>query len=351
MQSTPTKALVLALIEKHIEIYGSLDKYRGVVSLHSLARLAVVEREKPNELEKLRSYFMPYIPGEARFDCNFPNYYCGGLGTSYMLWQGLLPEAESIVRKYAEEIRIDAPRDPEGILCHPKFPEKHQIWIDAAFAATPFQLFAGLAFENEEYIEDAFQHTAKMVRILRDPDNGLLHQGRNFNANRPGSISEDHWSRGNGWGIYALNELACYLPDDHPRKDEAVQLYLDLLKACLAVRSPEGLWYQEMTEPLSYIETSGSALILYAIGCGLECCLLNDGWREIFDQGMSALLVYISEQYDVFHTCDSCLCPGDGTILEYMARPAVVNDSHAFGPMALAFGQAYKLGIETISRP
>lgn len=350
MQKTPTRELLLSLVKKQIDIYGSLDKYRGVVTLHSIARLAVTDRDKPNELETLCTYFQPYVRGERRFDCNFPNYYCGGLGTAYLFWQGLLPEAEAAVRQYAEQIRNEAPRDPNGILCHPKHPEKHQIWIDAAFAVSPFQLFAGLAFNEEAYLEDAFQHTAKMIQILRNPSNGLLHQGRNFNPRHPHSISEDHWSRGNGWGVYALNELACYLPDDHRHKAEAIHLYRSLLDASLPYCNKEGLWHQEMTAPQSYVETSGSALFLYAIGCGLEHGLLDSAWRTRFERGLSGLLTYVSDQYDVFHTCDSCLCPGEGTIVEYMARPPIVNDSHAFGPLALAAGQAYRLGIATIYR-
>ena len=350
MKSARTQELALDLVRKHIELYGSLDKYRGVVSLHALARLAAVTEDKAL-LEQLRAEFMPYVRGERHFDCNFPNYYCGGLGTAYLFWKGRLPEAEACVRRYAEQIRTEAPRDAAGILCHPACPGEERIWIDSAFAVTPFQLFAGLAFGEEAYVEDAFQHTAKMVAVLRDPANGLLHQAKNFSGELPGRITEDHWSRGNGWGIYGLTELACHLPANHPRRDEAVTLYRDLLEACAKVRNGQGLWHQEMTEPRSYVETSGSALILYAIGAGLEAGVLEAvRWRPVFEQGLAALLVYVSEEHDVFHTCDSCLSPGRGTILDYMARPPVLNDSHAFGPVALAMGQAYLLGIASVTR-
>jgi unsaturated rhamnogalacturonyl hydrolase len=351
MTNTRTLDLVLALDRKYLSIYQHYDRYRGVVLLHSLARLAVADRDDEALVSYVRNAFMPYARDEREFPGNFPNYRCGGLGASYLLWQGLLPEAEAAVRKYAREIMDEAPRDPDGILCHPKAPAKKQIWIDAAYAVSAFLLFAGLACDEKAWVEDAFQHTAKMVRILRNPDNGLLHQGRGFNPAQPDGISADHWSRGNGWGIYALNELACYLPESHPRRDEARALYTDLLEACAAHQDDEGLWHQEIPLASSYVETSGSALLLYAIGCGLQNDLLAaDPWRARFERGLRGLLAYISDQYDLFHTCDSCLCPGEGTVADYLARPPILNDSHAFGPFALAFGQAHVLGISSLCR-
>lgn len=349
MQTALTLDVTLGLVRKHIDVYGSLDKYRGVVSLHALARLAAAT-DDAGLRHLVRGHFMPYVSGEREFECNFPNYKCGGLGASYLLWKDCLPEAEGAVRRYAEEIRTEAPRDPQGILCHPRWPDEHRIWIDASFAVTPFQLFAGLAFEEAEYVEDAFQHTARMVAIFKNPANGLLHQAKNFTGPLPGPMTDDHWSRGNGWGIYALTELACHLPAGHAHKEESIRLYRELLEACLAVRGKEGLWYQEMTRPDSYVETSGSALILYAIGAGLEAGVLDDSWRETFERGLRELMAYVSDDFDVFHTCDSCLSPGDGTVLDYMARPPVLNDSHAFGPVALAMGQAHLLGMTTVHR-
>lgn len=294
---------------------------------------------------------MPYVLDQRHFACNFPNYQCGGNGAAYLLWRGHLPEVEPLVRKYAEQILHEAPRDPDGILCQPNSPELHRVFIDVAFAVTPFLLFAGLALENEQYLEEAVQQTLKMVRLLRNPENGLLHQSRNFTGQLPGRISEDAWSRGNGWGAYALTELACQLPDQHPHKAEVVAMYRKHLEACAAVQQPEGLWRQEMTEKDAYIETSGSALMLYAIGAGLAAGLLDESHRSRFERGVSALLAYISDELDIFHTCRGCLCPGQGTRLDYMARAPLVNDAHAFGPVVLAMAQAHALGIERISRP
>jgi len=349
MKNATPKTLALAAVRKHLEVHGSFDGYPGIVVLHGLARLAAKTGD-PALLGSARDSLMPFVRGERQFRNNFPNYLCGGNGAAYLFWQGHLPEVEASLRRYAVQIMEEAPRDPEGILCLPSHPEKNMIWIDVAFAVTPFLLFTGLAFDEPSYIEEAFQQTSKMVRVFQDPENRLLHQTKNFTGQLPGNISEDHWSRGNGWGIYALTELACQLPADHPHKTEAVRLYREQVQACLEFQNSEGLWHQEMTEKESYVETSGSGLILYAIGAGIEAGVLDASFREPFVRGLGGLLAYISGDLDIYHTCRSCLCPGLGTKLDYMATPPKLNDHHAFGPVVLAMGQAHLLGINQIER-
>lgn len=331
---------------KHIAVHGHLDHYSGIVTLHALTRLAAGTGDT-TLIREARELLLPFVRGERQFHVNFPNYLCGGNASAYLLWRGHLPEAAESARRYAEEILNCAPRDPDGILSHPQLPGRDCVWIDVAFAVTPFLLFTGLALNEGKYIEEAFQQTAKMVRLFLDSENGLLHQSRGFNG--PGKFSEDHWSRGNGWGALALTELACHLPDTHPRKEEALKLYDDHLAACARFQDERGLWHQEITElKRSYVETSGSGLLLYAVGAGLEAGILDASHQERFEQGLRGLLDYISADFDIYHTCRGCLCPGQGTMLEYMAHPAVPNDPHAFGPVSLAAGQAHLLGISRI---
>ncbi len=346
MKTASTLPLALSAFHKHLEVHKNFDHYAGIVSLHGLARLAS-ETGDEKLIAEARKQFDPYVKGERDFYVNFPNYLCGGNGTAWMLYRGLLPEAEKTVRFYADEILNDAVRTPNGILTHPRLPGEDVIWIDVAFAVSPFLLFAGLALNNDDYVGEAFQQTNKMVRIFNEKENGLLHQSRNMRG--PGHQSEDHWSRGNGWGALAMAELAVYLPEAHPHKKEAVAQYLDHVRACADFQDEQGLWHQEMTDhDRSYVETSGSGLILYALGLGLTAGIVGESERARFERGLKGLLAYISSDTDIYHTCRGCLCPGQGTILEYKATPPVLNDVHAFGPVVLAMGQAHLLGITDI---
>ncbi|WFB35975.1 glycoside hydrolase family 88 protein [Kiritimatiellota bacterium B12222] len=344
----PTLDFADAFALKHKAVHGSLEQYTGTVTLHGLARLAS-ESGRPEAMARALDELKPFVAGEKQFKCNFPNYRCGGNATAWMLYKGLCPEAEETVRFYADEILNDAPKDENGILQR-IFGEAGCIWIDVAFAVTPFMIYTGMALGEEKYIEEGVQQTFKMVDIFRNAETGLLHQSRGFRGEL--KLSEDHWSRGNGWGAYALCELACHLPEGHKYKAESIARFKDLMNHALNFQDDKGMWRQEMTmlkgSYPAYVETSGTGLLLYALGAGIQAGIADDHWMEAYRKGMRGLLPYISTDYDVFHTCKGCLCPGEGTKLDYAAAPAVVNDPHAFGPMVLCFGVASQLGFETL---
>ncbi len=95
MRTAGTRALALSAYRKHLEVHRNFDHYTGAVTLHGLARLATAA---PDEqlIQETRSKFLPHVRGERKFPCNFPNYQCGGNGTAWLLWKGMLPEAAEI---------------------------------------------------------------------------------------------------------------------------------------------------------------------------------------------------------------------------------------------------------------
>lgn len=324
-----------------------LTHYTGILVLQAQERLVHLHRD-PADLATLRRDLKPFLAGECVFACNFPNYTAGGNGAAAALFHGLLPEARDAVARQAE-LFLHAPRDRAGIVCLPKAPEQEKIWIDAAWAVTPFALHAGLALGRSNLIDEACHQALGMVALFRDPDNGLLHQSRGFTG--PGRFSTDHWSRGNAWGLLALAALAEDLPASHPRRAEARAAFADLVAACLKVQGPTGMWHQELPRHDSFVETSGSGVVLYSLGLAISLGLAPDGARAALERGLRAYLGYIAIDGSVHHTCVGCLSPGDGSPEAYMAHRHAKDDPHAFGPVTLAFAQAAAVGITSIGVP
>ena len=311
--------------------------YTGILTLQCMARFAVTRKDDAL-LDALRETLVPFIRGECtRFWASFKNYFCGGNATAYLHRRGHLPGADEAIRHYGEELMQEAPRSKEGVFSYKWRDDKEGIWIDAAFAVVPFLLNAGLALDEPEWIDEACHQVLAMFDILRDPDNGLLHQSRGLVG--PGLITGDHWSRGNGWGVLAAAELVEGLPGDHPRRPAVESAFTDLMQACLRYRTEEGLWCQEMTMPKSYVETSGSGLILFGLSVGLQKGLLGDDARAAFEKGARAFFCYVTENADVFHTCRGCNSPGNGRVEDYLQVGPVRNDGHAFGPAILVLDQ------------
>lgn len=327
--------------------------YTGILTLNALARLAIATDEPTSRqrlINEARANYQPFLDGRAEFRmCNFQNYRCGGNGSAYLWWKGELPAAnQSHYQPFIEELITQAPRDSRGILCHPKSPEDGKVFIDIAFAVTPFLLYCGLALEREDLIHSAWVETRNFLEALTVPQTGLVNQAINYRG--PGHRTQDHWSRGNGWAMHALSALVESMPDNHQDRAEVDERFVSFVDACLRYQDEEnGLWHQEMTDPNSFVETSGSGLILQGIGVGIAKGKLSDSHRTAFKRGLQGYLSYIAQDGSVHNTCVGCLSPGMGTKEDYINCRHRINDAHAFGPAILTLAQAQAIGIKHVT--
>ena len=338
--------------------YGTapLYSYPGILTMYAGAQAAKVTGDE-EMLEEVNSYLELYPfkfeePG-IKFIYNFDNYRVGGLGKAWMFMKGYFKEHEDVIREYAEKT-MNAPCDRDGILCLASDPESERIWIDVVYAVCPYMLYAGLALNEPKYVDFAIEQCFKMYDVFMDESNGLLHQARGFMGDKT-TITHDHWSRGNGWGIIGLIEIVRYLPKEHPKYEEACKRLRDHCSAIIKYQTVRGLWKQSMAEPLAWEESSGTGLMLYAIGIGLRLGVLDkETFFEPFKKGIEGLYQFcIEPDYSVTRCSHSCRCPvyGEqrGTIEAYVVGVThVKNDSHAFGPVILAMIEAERNGIKNI---
>jgi len=324
-----------------------LGLYPGTLLLQGMSELAT-NRADPALLGRTVALYKKFAAKEIKGRGSFISYEVGGSGAAFLRQRGLTKELDAQVAEAAKRMVEKQKRSGEGLLVPPwVVAEKDQVFIDIAFAVTPYLLYAGLAERNEGYVDLAIFETLELFRILRDKKTGLLHQGRGFQSKDV--LSEDNWSRGNGWGAVGLAALVRDLPAAHPKRPEVEALAREFFAAVLRHQNSAGLWHQEMTDPFSYTETSGSGLLLYGLGVMLERGVIDPKHRADLTRGLAALPAYIAADGSVGHACIGCLCPGQGTKADYKTRPWAHNDAHAFGPIVLAYAQAAKMGIREIT--
>ena len=374
----------------HYAQVEEINNYYGLLAIYGLVQ-AAYESKSHIQLERCRTLLDRY-PDRVRHPYyNFPCYRFGGNGMAWALLHGMLEEQGSQegqknqegqgsqegregrerlhigqerqkgqpdrirqLKMFADQTMAGS-REANGILCMPGKEQEGWIWIDTLTAVTPFMLFAGLKCGRQDYIDFAAGQCFLMYDALLDPSCGLLHQCRGFRG-EPDLCSEDHWSRGNGWGYLALAELVEYLPQDCTHRPRAEKYFKELSSAVAGYQTPKGLWRQEMTEPLSWEESSGSALFLYGLGIGLRTGLLSrDEYWDVFEKGLKGLLTYcINSDFSTERSCPGCLCPGEGeekgTIRAYITEKLPVRDEHhSFGAFMLAMVEAHRNGITELT--
>jgi rhamnogalacturonyl hydrolase YesR len=338
-----TREIILNAFEKGHKLMD-ISSYPGTLLLHGMSEFGLLEGNE-DILKQCVETIEKFGTGEIKATGNFFSYEAGGSGAAYLSWKGATDKLDDQVYVPAEKMMSQQKRTPDNLMTAKTM--SHHMFIDVVFAVTPYLLYSGLKFNNPEYVDYAVFQTLESFRILKDKKTGLLHQGRGFQGE--GKISEDNWSRGNGWGAFALAILVRDLPESHPRRKEVVQLAKQFFSSVLKFQNSQGLWHQEMTDTSSYVETSGSGILLYGLGIMIEKGIIPKRNTKKLLKGLEGYLDYIGHDGSVSHTCMGCLCPGKGTKEDYKNRKWIFNDYHAFGPVVLAFTQAAKMGIDKIT--
>lgn len=356
MKIVNTLELSGKLLERYEYVHGKVENYYGLLAYWALAQAADVS-EGEKYLHKCIEYLSQYPNKFQHPYYNFESYRVGGNGKAWLFYKGYMKEVEEDIRKYAE-LTYNALTGQNDILCNPNDKEREKntrrIWIDVVHCVTPFMLYAGLALKEERYVDYAANQCFEMYELFLDETCGLLHQTKGFMQN-PKRMSCDHWSRGNGWGLIGLVELVRYLPADSKHRAKAEAYFVDLIDSLLPYQTERGLWRQEIVEPLSWEESSGTGIFLYGIGIGIRIGLLKgDSYKCAFEKGIRALGTYcLKDDFSTHRSCPGCLCPGNGkemgTVKAYLTDKIPQKDEvHSYGCMMLAFVEAYKNGITEV---
>mgnify|MGYP006271884637 FL=1 len=238
------------------------------------------------------------------------------------------------------------PRTADGILCL----SGERFRVELLLARLPFLAMAGTLLGRSELHEEAVRQFYGLRTELFDEPSGFYHHARNWF--REDQVTPDHWARGNGYAAAGLAELLRHLPEGHPASSDLRQKLDEHLTALVAVQTDAGLFRQDLSDEASYEETSGSALIVYALATALHRGWIGERFRERVERGWNALSRTIE-------------LPGNANIRGasgptepamdpeyYRARPVELNAATVFGPLLLAAGGCYQVAtVQEWNRP
>ena len=329
-------------------IYVDMGDYKGSVYLQGLVELSLASGD--DELMKMtKSLLDDFVSGKRKGRGNFISYFYGGTSVAQMYYSGF-DEYASVAKKAADLMWTGQKRNPDGHMVPPwdYIDDKNPVFVDVLLAATPLYLYQGLKENRQDYVDYSVWMLTDVLGILADRSTGLYHQARGVKNLGKGEISQDCWSRGNGWASLAYASLLHDLPSSHPQYRAVRNMARRFFEAVGKYQVAGGLWHQEMTMHDSFVEISGSALLLYGLGAAIEAGVLPHSYDKAFRKGLSGIMTYISERGDVGNTCWSCLAEGDCSKKAYASHIYYMNEPHGFGAVLLAFSQALRNGVTSV---
>jgi rhamnogalacturonyl hydrolase YesR len=221
-------------------------------------------------------------------------------------------------------------------------PQKYTTWVDDMFMGIPFLVQASLYAEDEAdrkyFLDDAASQVLDFNKQVWDTDADLyVHAHYSSNNDKMA-----HWSRANGWGIWATSEVLLHLPKEHPKYKAILKCYQKHVESLTSLQDEVGFWHNVLDHPESKPEVSGTAIFTMAIARGV-----NEGWisrkkyQPIAQKGWNALTTQVEANGTVHNICYGTMCSSD--INYYMNRPFYDNDTHGLFAVLFAAMEIHKM--------
>lgn len=246
------------------------------------------------------------------------------------------------------------PRTKEGSFWHKNI-YPNQVWLDGLYMCQPFYMEYETRFHDKKNYDDIFLQFFNAEKNMKDARSGLYYHAYDssremFWCDKVTGLSRNFWLRALGWFEMALldtldkADASCGEPYERLK-----EMFVQLTDAMLRYQDESGMWYQVVNMggmPKNYLETSGSAIMAYALLKGTRLGFLPEHCRRYGQKAFAGICDHYLTTDDAgeLHLGGICLVAGlggkqmrPGTFDYYMSEPVVSDDAKGVGPFLLAY--------------
>jgi len=263
---------------------------------------------------------------------------CGAIGAALIKanarWKD--PRYRPVIDLVADFVSHKMQRMPDGTLARPR-PYPVSMWADDMYMSIPFLAQMGVLTGDRAYFDDAANQVVQYAARLMNPTTGLFdHTWFAHEQVDP----KFYWGRGNGWALMATAELLSVMPDDHPRRQQVLDIFRRGAQGAAAVQGGSGFWHQLLDRTDSYLESSATAMFTFAIARGVNRGWLQPLYGPVAQAGWRALETRIRPDGTI-----------EGTVVGTTAAyDAVYYYNRPTDPQAMqGFGAALMAGAEVLA--
>lgn len=245
------------------------------------------------------------------------------------------------------------PRTQSGNFWH-KAVYPNQVWLDGLYMAQPFYMEYEHRANAMRRCYDVFRQFEQVRVRMRDGKTGLYYHGWDesrtmYWADPQTGCSPNFWLRALGWFCMALVDVLENTDEQMYFEYRDMQMQLRcLVDALLPWQDESGMFWQIVDHPGeagNYLETSGTAILAYAILKAVRLGYLPAPYRACGDKAFYGTAErYLRRAPDGTLTLGGiCLVAGlggaqhrDGSRAYYYGEPVVENEAKGLAPMLLA---------------
>lgn len=259
---------------------------------------------------------------------------CGAMAAAMIeaSLRGLHPDLlRPRIDTYMAWVRSGQYRLPDGTLAR-HFPMPDTLWADDLYMSVPALSDMYALTHDRSWLDDAARQIRQFSARMFVSETGLYRHGWVSGMTPHPAF---YWARANGWAALAMCRLLDVMPENDPARPAVLAQYRAHIAGLAAVQSGSGLWHQLLNRPDSYLETSASAMFVYAIAHGIDKGWLDpNAYGPVASVGWNAVASQVNERGQVEGTCIGTGMGFDPMF--YYRRPTSVFAAHGYGPVLLA---------------
>ena len=238
------------------------------------------------------------------------------------------PEYSKFVDEMIKYARTEQLRYPGSNIYTRTTPKKYTTWVDDMFMGIPFLVqaskFSKTKEDKEFFINDAALMVLNFNKFVWDKD-ANLYMHANYSCEKNTKLP--HWSRANGWGIWATTEVLMNLDKNNKYYQPILEHYRRHVASLIKYQTADGAWRNVLDRADSQEEISGTAIFTMAIARGITYGWLDSmKFQPIAMKGWDYIKSNIEPNGKVHNICVGTMCSEDENY--YVNRPFYDDDTH-----------------------
>ena len=254
------------------------------------------------------------------------------------------------------------PRTALGNFWHKKiYPE--QVWLDGLYMAQVFYTRYEAEFNGGKNFEDIANQFQNVYDNMYDKAKRLYYHGwdyskKSFWSDNKTGLSKSFWLRSVGWYTVGLVDTIGYMPASaKAQKDKLVAIFKATIEGLEQYIDKDKKMFWQVVDQGgregNYLETSGSAMIAYAMMKGARLGVVDKRFAKVGEEVFNGICnEYLTETDGKLNLGGICLMAGlgpetnrkrDGSFEYYISEPIVENDAKGTGPFVMAYTEIKQL--------
>lgn len=254
------------------------------------------------------------------------------------------------------------PRTAIGNFWHKKI-YPNQVWLDGLYMAQVFYTRYETEFNGGKNYEDIVRQFQNVYDNMYDKQKRLYYHGWDYSktafwSDKQTGLSKSFWLRSVGWYTVGLVDAIGYFSDEAVElKNKLIAIFKDTIEGLESYIDPVKKMFWQVPDQGgregNYLETSGSAMIAYAMMKGARLGFVDKRFAAVGEEVFNGICnEYLSETDGKLNLGGICLMAGlgpennrrrDGTYEYYISEPIVENDAKGTGPFVMAYTEIKQL--------